>query len=320
MTNINYTMIFLIRLIFFVSIIFTNSCTHRIQFLGNWKNNQKEMIQLQEMNLHRNGKADIKNNEEWNVISWDYSNKKRVLVLSDNDQTINELIVTYIDPVFLNSIEGTNSILFTRDLSIPSNKYTLSKKSIIGNWTLQKFNEKDSLISNLMELSFFENGYCNRQNSNNNFQEQWLIDTEAEHLILFNSKEKSTFTINFIKKDLIRLEDSFGTYYLKKTDKNSKAKRQFSKLMGNWKLIEINNLKETFASNMFINLDGTVKIFQNNHIQQSGQWVLSNDHRSLLMQFEEENILYEIESINSSKLKLKSGISLYTFKKSQYEY
>ena len=278
------------------------------------------MIQLEEMNLHRNGKANIKNNDEWNVISWEYSNSNRRLTLSDDNHTINELLITYVDPVFLNAIQGNNAFLFTRDLTVPSTKYTLSKKSIIGNWSLQKFNEKDSLLSNSMDISFIENRFCIRKNQGNSFQEQWLIDTEADNLILVNSNERKTFKIKFIKKDLIQLEDAYGSYFLKKTGKNNKAKRQFSKLLGNWKLIEINNVKEIFESNMYINFDGSVKIFQNNNIQKTGQWELSNDHSSLLMKFEEENILYDIESIRAGKLKLSSGQRLYTFKKNHNEY
>lgn len=305
---------------FVLLIIFTNSCTHRIQFLGNWKNSQKDKIQLEEMNLHRNGKADIKKNDEWNVISWDYSNNNRRLTLSDDNQTLSELIITYIDPVFLNTIQGKDAMLFTRDLTVPSSKYSLSKKLIIGNWSLQKFNDKDSLLSSSMDISFIENGFCIRKNQGSSYQEQWLIDTEADNLILVNSNERKTFEIKFIKKDLIKLDDAYGSYFLKKTGKNNKAKRQFTKLLGNWELIEINNVKEIFESNMYINFDGSVKIFQNDNIQKTGQWEISNDHGSLLMKFEEDNILYEIESIRAGKLKLSSDQSIYTFKKNQNEY
>jgi hypothetical protein len=76
-----------------------------------------------------------------------------------------------------------------------------------------------------------------------------------------------------------------------------------------------NKTVENVDYTLYLNEDGSLKIFEDNRIAEIGRWSVSSDGAFLILEYSDKRLSYPIESIGFNKLNLKDNFETIVFKR-----
>ncbi|MCH2022762.1 MAG: hypothetical protein MK207_09815 [Saprospiraceae bacterium] len=301
----------LINLGFLLFIWSISSCSTKQRIVGNWKIETKDTTFERSYFFKKNGTLEIAfSKENTEINNWEYSKKKKVITISEKDNIISEhFVINYISPLFLGLSNKDNGFVLTRNLKIKSINHNKARKKLRGEWSIVQiedscynYNEKN------LTFHFFKNSSYREKVNEKVRLGRWVLNDNNTKLTLSNDNNTQTIDINFLKKNKLQFTDQYGSYILEKTNNESKApsNQQIEhKIIGAWALANVGD-KEVGSSDytLYLNEDGSLKIFEDQHISQVGQWYVSEDAAFLVFEHSLGRLSYPIENISRKSLEL----------------
>mgnify|MGYP001394385786 CR=1 FL=1 len=137
---------------------------------------------------------------------------------------------------------------------------------------------------------------------------RWVLNDNNSKITLSNDDLTQTININFLKKNKLQFQDSYGSYMLEKSSNESKSpsnQKIENKIIGAWALTNVGE-KEVGSSDytLYLNEDGSLKIFEHQHIAEVGQWHVTEDAAFLVFEHSLGSLSYPIRDITRKNLQL----------------
>ena len=154
---------------------------------------------------------------------------------------------------------------------------------------------------------------------NNHQLGRWILSNDNRKLTLSNDELTQTIAVSFTQKYRLQISDVYGSYLLEKKERLLKSpsnKKVAAQIVGAWMLTLVGTKAvEDSDYTLYLNEDGSLKIFENNQIAELGKWSVSEDGAFLVLEHSDKNHSYPIESIGLNKLKLKDNFESIVFKR-----
>jgi hypothetical protein len=300
--------------LFYIIILYAlilSSCSTKQRVAGTWRVDTKGKEQNTEYIFQRNGTLEVHTaNQEVKINSWEYSKKKKAITISKQGNSKSELyVINYMDPFFLGLSNKDKGLVLSRQLKIKSVNHKAARRKLKGEWSLAQLEDSTLVVGeNNLKIVFWDNGISQEIMGDEVRLGRWILSDDNASLTLSNNNYTQTIGINFLKKRRIRLTDNYGSYLMKKTDRipKSPSNRKVEKrIVGAWTLSKVGD-KAVKKSNytLYLNEDGSLKIFEQQHVSKVGQWYVSEDGAFLVLDHSNGKESYPIQKISRSTLDL----------------
>ena len=301
----------LINISFLLFIWSISACSTKQRIVGNWKLETKDTTFERSYFFKRNGTLELSlSKDKTQINNWEYSKKNKSITISEKDNIISEhFIINYISPLFLGLSNKDNGFILTRNLKVKSINHNKARKKLRGEWSIVQI-EDSSYNQNEKNLSFqfMKNGVYREILDEKERLGRWVLNDDNSKITLSNDDATQTIDINFLKKNKLQFRDNYGSYMLEKNNNESKSpsnQKIENKIIGAWALANVGE-KEVGSSDytLYLNEDGSLKIFEHQHISQVGQWHVTEDAAFLVFEHSLGSLSYPIQDISRKNLQL----------------
>ena len=295
------------------------TCSYKPLIKGKWRLDKAPKDLYTTMQFKKNGTLLVQNKDETLIQNWDYSNNRRLITISNKDNPESEyFVLNYIDPFFMGISNKQKAYTLSRSLKVKSVNHRTARRKLKGSWTLMELDGQQQAPQK-MQLSFWDNGVYQQIQGNNNQLGRWILSNDNRKLTLSNDELTQTIDVSFTQKYRLQISDDYGSYLLEKKERLLKSpsnKKVAARILGAWMLTSVGNKAvEGSEYTLYLNEDGSLKIFESNQIVELGKWSVSKDGAFLVLEHSDKNHSYPIESIGLNKLKLKDNFESIVFKR-----
>lgn len=295
------------------------TCSYKPLIKGKWRLDKAPEDMYTTMQFKKNGTLLLQNKEETLIQNWDYSHNRRLITISNKDNPESEyFVINYIDPFFMGISNKQKAYTLSRSLKVKSVNHRTARRKLKGTWTLMEL-DGQLQAPQKMQLSFWDNGVYQQIQGNNHQLGRWILSNDNRKLTLSNDELTQTIELSFTQKSRLQISDVYGSYLLEKKERLLKSpsnKKVAARIVGAWMLTLVGTKAvEDSDYTLYLNEDGSLKIFENNQIAELGKWSVSEDGAFLVLEHSDKNHSYPIESIGMNKLKLKDNFESIVFKR-----
>ena len=295
------------------------TCSYKPLIKGKWRLDKAPEDMYTTMQFKKNGTLLLQNKEETLIQNWDYSHNRRLITISNKDNPESEyFVINYIDPFFMGISNKQKAYTLSRSLKVKSVNHRTARRKLKGTWTLMEL-DGQLQAPQKMQLSFWDNGVYQQIQGNNHQLGRWILSNDNRKLTLSNDELTQTIELSFTQKSRLQISDVYGSYLLEKKERLLKSpsnKKVAAQIVGAWMLTLVGTKAvEDSDYTLYLNEDGSLKIFENNQIAELGKWSVSEDGAFLVLEHSDKNHSYPIESIGLNKLKLKDNFESIVFKR-----
>lgn len=295
------------------------TCSYKPLIKGKWRLDKAPEDMYTTMQFKKNGTLLLQNKEETLIQNWDYSHNRRLITISNKDNPESEyFVINYIDPFFMGISNKQKAYTLSRSLKVKSVNHRTARRKLKGTWTLMEL-DGQLQAPQKMQLSFWDNGVYQQIQGNNHQLGRWILSNDNRKLTLSNDERTQTIAVSFTQKYRLQISDVYGSYLLEKKERLLKSpsnKKVAARIVGAWMLTLVGTKAvEDSDYTLYLNEDGSLKIFENNQIAELGKWSVSEDGAFLVLEHSDKNHSYPIESIGLNKLKLKDNFESIVFKR-----
>lgn len=295
------------------------TCSYKPLIKGKWRLDKAPEDMYTTMQFKKNGTLLLQNKEETLIQNWDYSHNRRLITISNKDNPESEyFVINYIDPFFMGISNKQKAYTLSRSLKVKSVNHRTARRKLKGTWTLMEL-DGQLQAPQKMQLSFWDNGVYQQIQGNNHQLGRWILSNDNRKLTLSNDELTQTIELSFTQKSRLQISDVYGSYLLEKKERLLKSpsnKKVAARIVGAWMLTLVGTKAvEDSDYTLYLNEDGSLKIFENNQIAELGKWSVSEDGAFLVLEHSDKNHSYPIESIGLNKLKLKDNFESIVFKR-----
>jgi hypothetical protein len=295
------------------------TCSYKPLIKGKWRLDKAPEDMYTTMQFKKNGTLLLQNKEETLIQNWDYSHNRRLITISNKDNPESEyFVINYIDPFFMGISNKQKAYTLSRSLKVKSVNHRTARRKLKGTWTLMEL-DGQLQAPQKMQLSFWDNGVYQQIQGNNHQLGRWILSNDNRKLTLSNDERTQTIELSFTQKSRLQISDVYGSYLLEKKERLLKSpsnKKVAARIVGAWMLTLVGTKAvEDSDYTLYLNEDGSLKIFENNQIAELGKWSVSEDGAFLVLEHSDKNHSYPIESIGLNKLKLKDNFESIVFKR-----
>ncbi len=301
----------LLYLGFIVYVLGAGSCSTKKQLLGTWRIETKGDSEGTEYVFQRNGTLEKHiSGQDIEINNWEYSKKNKAITISKNNNPESELfVINYLDPLFLGLSNKENGILLSRQLKIKSLNHRAARKKLKGEWSLVQLEDSTFVVGEQnLRMIFRDNGVYQQSIGDDSRMGRWILAEDNSTVTLSTDEKTQTLGVNFLQKRKLKLTDDYGSYLMDKTDRIPKSpsnKKIAKQIVGAWALENVGEKQvEESDCTIYLNEDRSLKVFENQHITQDGQWFVSEDGAFLVFDHSAGRKSYPIEKISHKKMKL----------------
>jgi hypothetical protein len=287
--------------------------------VGKWRVNKTGVSAATTMQFMKNGTLLVRDTQATMIQNWEYAHQRRLITISKKDNPVAEhYILHYIDPFFMGLSNKQTAYNLSRSLKVKSINHRTARRKLKGTWSLVEL--EDSLKApQKWQLSFWGNGVYQQISSNTQQLGRWELSNDNRKLILSNDNLTQTVALRFTEKKRLEFTDKYGIYLLEKKERFAKSpsnKKVSARILGAWMLSVVGNKTvENVDYTLYLNEDGSLKIFEDNRIAEIGRWSVSSDGAFLILEYSDKRLSYPIESIGFNKLNLKDNFETIVFKR-----
>lgn len=306
----------------FISTLFLllNSCV-KTRLAGTWKSKEASQQTRAEFTFQPNGTLKYKTAEnETKLESWEYSKKRKQITVSNTtDAPPKKYTIHTFTGLYMVMSSGDEYYTLLRQLKVKSLNYNKATKQIRGQWNLvQLENENVAPSSSQLNMIFWNNGTYQQNISGNIVLGKWALSSDTKTLSLASEEGTEEYVINFLKSGKIELVDQYGSYFFEKrakTKKTPSSKKIERKIVGAWTFDKIGKKNLELDYTLYLHIDGSLQIFENQEITKSGRWYVSEENNLLVLEHNEGQDIYPIEKIKSKRLKIRDEFETILLKK-----
>ncbi|BDS10640.1 hypothetical protein [Aureispira anguillae] len=314
-----YHLIYLLLIGYLVSF---SSCSLKQRIIGAWKVENKGKTKGAVYTFQPSGTLQLRTAQnEIDIYNWEFSNRNKSIILSKkNAPTAQVFFLNYLDLFFLGLSSPNEGLLLSRQLKIKSLSHKAARRKLKGEWSLVQLEDSTYVVDEQrLKIIFWDNGISQEITDGDARLGRWVLSDDNRTLTLSNDDYTQTIGIHFLQKQKLQLTDEYGSYLMTKTDQLPKApstNKVAKKISGAWSLKKVGKrIVEGANYTLYLNEDGSLKIFEQEHISKTGQWYVSNDGRFLILNHSYGQESYPIEQINGKKLSLVDEFKTITFRR-----
>jgi hypothetical protein len=311
----------LLHIIFAFLLFVVASCSTKQRIVGSWKVDTKGESLNKAYVFHKNGTLEVRESDKNSEINnWEYSSRKKVITISKKNNPQSEhFVLTYLDPLFMALSNNDEGVSMSRQLKIKSLNHKSALRKLKGEWSLIQLEDSSHNNDLNLKFTFWDNGIYQQSIDDETRLGRWILNDDNSKLTLSNDEYTQTIGLNFVKKSKLQIIDNYGSYLMEKTERISNSpgnKKIANRILGAWALSVVGSkLVENSNYTLYLNDDGSLKIFEEQKISQVGKWYVSEDGAFLVLEHSDMQISYPIKDLTYNRLDLIDDFQSISFKR-----